>query len=350
MLITKENFSEIWKNTDKKLRYAKKCRVIGGLIGTIGMIIFAMCSIAAVFIAIYHRGPEFYAEFMEMIPGLIPLVLKFESEYIAAGGGTENELIYMCTALAYIPAIIFAVAVTILVHMIYHPFKTKQEEGNEKKNAKLLVSNLTQIRKLSVKAEKNLVGVACVFDLVVVAALVLLYVFFSNSETVGIQAMGNRSTIEMILSLFGMTATLFLAFYLLNLSYIWITKIFYWCKIPYAKLADAESFKCFIEEETAGKSVEEVQAARKEIYEKNLSNAIDAEKNGNYARAEELLMYGACAGIVDAMDRLAFVLSKTDKEAAIYWYQRCMDSGEALDGTKARIRTLKRGKRIEPYR
>lgn len=46
--------------------------------------------------------------------------------------------------------------VTILVHTIYHPFKIKRDDENEKKNTELLVNNLVQIRKLSVKAKKTL--------------------------------------------------------------------------------------------------------------------------------------------------------------------------------------------------
>ncbi len=344
--ITNENFLEAWNEADKKLRWAKKSFVIGKLTGTIGMLLFALCATAVVLAFVYHWGPEFYKGLFEMIPNLVPKWLEFESKHLPMGAEQKEYLVFYAS-IAYLPALAFAAAVTILVHLLYHPFKKKPVEGDSKKNAEMMVQNLEKARNLTIRAKANWSALVFAFYLGIVSILVVLAMFLSDSEFISTGAIENQSTARSSLNLFVVMIGIFAVFCLLNYSYILLSRCFFWCKVPYAWIADAEYYHTFAEEQTEGLSEEEIQAKRQEFAEKKLAEAMEYEKYGNYVQAKKEFVQAASTGNVLAMDHLARFLSGSDKEAAIYWYKKCLDSGEAVEGTKKRIRQLKKGHRID---
>ena len=315
MKITKENFSDAWKQIDRKYRYSKKCVVIGSVVNTIGEMLFAGGMIAGIA----------YATFKKVVD--VELLL-------------EN----FKTAAVLAVAICFAWA--LLVHIIYHPFRTKYTEDAWAENAKSMVELAEKTRDNIKKLKRGISNLSwCIYILAVMIDVTghftsawqsCLYQVFLKDYV----DLNNGGLIVMPLAeliLFGFVHSIFK----------FITKWSFFCPVSYKEVVRAEEFRVEIEEELVDKSEKEKEVLSDILLEKGIS----AYANKEYKEAKEMFLKSALLGNVAGMDRIALHYAGVvmDKEIAVYWYKKCIASGDKSKMTKKHLRMAKNGIRVDYY-
>lgn len=343
--IDSENFSAAWNQANKAHRRAKKSLATSRIVNTAGLLLFALCSYVTVLFGLYRWAPEGLRALAELMPRRLELWQSIESAVLSADTTTFQYAVFYlgCAAM---PALIFSLTAAVLVQIFYVPAKESLPTDSLHKDSTALVLMLERARATAQKARKTR-SLLFYIGFLVLAVLTCLWAFRGENGpanwaavAAGLSADGVKTT---LLTLVGLVALLVVLYRLFDL----VTGLLYRCRIPYESVAQAWIFHATADEQTEGLTPEQIAQNRKSRANELLCQAMEKDRIGDYPGSRPLFAQAACLGSVPAMDRMARFHIVSDPECAIYWYQRCLDSGEALPGTAERLQRVKRGQRVD---
>ena len=315
MTITKENFKDVWKRKDLKYRYSKKCVAIGTFVTSIGELLLAVGLIATQF-------------------------------YVTKNNITDLQTLvnFFVGCIAFVTAV--CICWTLLVHIVYHPFKTKYQEDVWDESAKALVKLAVDTRTNVKKMKKGISNAAWgLYILCVMLDLLAKFMgfwepcisYFVPQKYLDLE---NGGLIVMIV--IELTTLCFV-----HLFFKFITKWLFFCPMSYKEVVSAELFRLEVEEEIEGKSDKEKEILSDILIEKGVLALAQEGESG----AKDYFLKSALLGNVAGMDRYALLHAgkDMDKEIAIYWYKKCIASGTATKDTKKHLRQVKNGITVDNY-
>lgn len=316
-VLTNDNFKEMWEQADKKYRYSKKCVVIEKFINIICAMVFAV--------------------------GVIYMIVNFLLNH-AINEMLSSKPFLKDIGLCYLVSLGLALAWTLLVHIIYHPFKAKYAEDDLDANIKVMAEMLDNTRKNVLKAKGSVSKIAVLIYFFSIS-VAILFSLFGVWDIFKLEALQGNNNIKVTFQVAGIMVGGFVVLYLNHAVFNLLTRILYYCTASYDGVVQLEYFRLSREIDFENLSDEE----KNKLSEECLADGIKAHDENAYERGQELLLKAAFMGNVSAMDRLAYKYSMMDNEATAYWYSKCLESGNALEGTKKRLKAAKKGVRIENY-
>lgn len=343
--ITSENFSDAWNRANKAQRRAKKSLAISRVVNTAGLLLLGLCSYVTVLFGLYRWAPEGLRALAELMPRRLALWQSIESAVLSADTTTFQYAVFYlgCAAM---PALIFSLIAAVLVWIFYVPARESMPIDSLHKDSTALVLVLERARGTAQKARKTR-GLLFYAAFLVLAVLTCLWAFRGENGAAnwaavaaGMSADGLKTT---LLTLVGLVVLLVVLYRLFDL----VTSLLYRCRIPYESVAQAWIYHATAGGQTDGLTPEQIAQNRKSRANELLCQAMEKDRQGDYPGSRPLFAQAACLGSVPAMDRMARFHIVSDRECAIYWYQRCLDSGEALPGTAERLRRVKRGQSVD---
>lgn len=343
--VTDANWTDCWKYVERKYGQAKRSFLIGKLVGILGELAFLICMLFITIGGIYTANIPVINEFLDSIPHLIPLWEKFCGFLFKPGMAGYVKVILVFLS-AYAVPLALCIALTVLVYILYHPIAKKPGE-DIKQNASTMAERAQKAKRFCNRAKNNIATACDILYLVLIAALFTVIILANLGKTDVVKTVSEIFPIDNVMVVTFVVFAVFCCYSVFDNIFCQITKWLFFCKIPHSLLADTARFRLYAGESNEGVSEEELAAKYLADAKEKRAKALELEKDGEFARAKLQLLEAALAGDPVAMDNYArHCIIARHNEEAIYWLQRCVETGEADEVTVKRLKDMKRGRHV----
>lgn len=336
--VTQDNFQDAWKYTDEQRRTAKRKALCGRIAGFFSHMVFSALLLIAGCGLIHDHIPGACADFLETLPGLIPLWAKYRNLVL---GSMEQWYLQAAVTALVIYGVSFLVngLVVLAAGLIYHPRRREAPALTDKENAQAHLELAKEARGHAKNTECGSSAFCMFLFALTCYVLVVLYGLQLDDFMELIDILSGFLLHNMVLNLMILSLGLYLAYSFLDTIHAKTVQPLVAHAVPYSYLAQLEHDYIF-----CGENPEEASADLSQL----LDQALEFERMGAVNKANELIARAAHGGNAEAMEHYArHFMVKFRKEPTRYWLQRCVDTGEASETAVKNLQRLKWHRKVE---
>lgn len=349
--VTTANFRDAWQAVDLYRRTARKKAVLAGIPALIahGALLLVTLFIGNGLILRFSSGV--YSDWLRSVPLFVSAWGWFDR---LLSGVTLHPALQCLLA---VPLVLSAALVIYLlgalgVAIACHPASVPCTATSARDQGALLLKRARQARRYAAATRWFFCGPCPVIFAVSCLALTAACILSAEDMGAAVEDLGQFPLLSAFLPPIAVIVTVLA---LLSLGYAGldallglVLKLIYRCPLEQRLIADAEAFSLFSAREDGKLPPQEILASRKAYGESRRTEALTKERQGINKGVRAMLLEAALAGDVLAMAHYArHCLICRERENALYWLERCRESGIRNRRIERTIRKLRRGSLVK---